>query len=98
MTVKDKVGRKRYILIETDEQVSKMKMKNIMENILNEKNEKIRWRVMNSKEKLMIVRVDHKVSDLVRKELNGMIEGVKFKSLKTSGTMKSLKRIQTEKE
>ena len=98
MTVKDKVGRKRYILIETDEQISKMKMKNIMENILNEKNEKIRWRVMNSKEKMMIVRVDHKVSDLVRKELNGMIEGVKFKSLKTSGTMKSLKRIQTEKE
>ena len=47
---------------------------------------------------MMIVRVDHKVSDLVRKELNGMIEGVKFKSLKTSGTMKSLKRIQTEKE
>ena len=41
MTVKDKVGRKRYILIETDEQVSKMKMKKIMENILNEKNEKI---------------------------------------------------------
>tara|TARA_B100001146_G_C15819154_1_gene280140 strand:+ start:212 stop:508 length:297 start_codon:yes stop_codon:yes gene_type:complete len=98
MTVKDKVGRKRYILIETDEKVSKMKMKKIMENILNEKNEKVRWRVMNSKEKMIIVRVDHKVSDLVRKELNGMIEGVKFKSLKTSGTMKSLKRIQTEKE
>ena len=98
MTVKDKVGRKRYILIETDDKFSKMKMKKIMENILNGTNEKIRWRVMNSKEKMMIVRVDHKVSDLVRKELNGMIEGVKFKSLKTSGTMKSLKRIQTEKE
>ena len=98
MTVKDKVGRKRYILIETGDRVSKMKMKKIMENILNKKNEKIRWRVMNIKEKMMIVRVDHKVSDLVRKELNGIIEGVKFKSLKTSGTMKSLKRMQTEKE
>ena len=98
MTVKEKIGRKRYILVEMGNKVSKTKMKKIMENILNGKTGKIRWRLMNIKEKTMIVRVDHKIADSVRKELNGVIEGVEFKSLRTSGTMKSLKNIQMERE
>ena len=96
MTVKEKVGRKRYILVEMDNKVSKAKMKKIIGTLLNGTTGKIEWRLMNMKGKTMIVRVDHRIASSVRKELNGVIEGVEFKSLKTSGTMRSLKNKQKE--
>jgi|TARA_B100001123_G_C15121441_1_gene951515 RNase P/RNase MRP subunit POP5 len=98
VTVKDKVGRKRYILIEIDKEISKGKIRSIIEHKMDKEIGENRWRLINKEGKTIILRVDHKVADIVRKEMNGVNEGVEFKSIKTSGTIKSLKKIQMENE
>ena len=96
MTVKDKVGRKRYILIEIDKEISKGKIRSIIKDKIDDEGVKNRWRLINKEGKTIILRVDHKIVDIVRKEINGIMEGVEFKSIKTSGTIKNLKKMQME--
>ncbi len=98
MTVKDKVGRKRYILIEIDKEISKGKIRSIIGHKIDSKIKGNKWRLINKEGKTIILRVDHKVADIVREEMNSVNEGIEFKSIKTSGTIKSLKKIQMENE
>ena len=96
MTVKEKVGRKRYILIEINREISKGKIRSIIKDKIDDESVKNRWRLINKEGKTIILRVDHKIVDVVRKEINGVTEGVEFKSIKTSGTIKNLKKMQME--
>ena len=51
MTVKDKVGRKRYILIEIDKEISKGKIRSIIEHKMDKEIGENRWRLINKEGK-----------------------------------------------
>lgn len=96
MVVKAKVGRKRYILFETNEEI---KMEDFIKEI--RKFKEINPWVIYLKNKIGILRVRHLFKEKAINILNSMnkINGkdIKIRTIKTSGTIKSLREYLNER-
>ncbi len=92
MVVKQKRGRKRYILFEHHK---KPEME-IIKSFLNKNSEsikgKIKWRIIKFEEKNSIILIDHTKSIILRKLMEDNIDELGLKPIKTSGTLKALKK------
>jgi len=88
LEVKEKRGRKRYILFEHPEDLDQKKAYAFLKDILDKFKSKIKWKIIRYESKLGILLVDHKISLEVRQTL-AKEDGI-IKTKKTSGTIKSL--------
>ncbi len=92
MVVKQKRGRKRYILFEHH----KKPELGIIRSFLSKNSEilkgKIRWRIIEFEEKNSIILIDHTKSVILRKLIEDNIDKLGLKPTKTSGTLKALRK------
>tara|TARA_B100000700_G_C14976494_1_gene824135 strand:+ start:990 stop:1268 length:279 start_codon:yes stop_codon:yes gene_type:complete len=92
LVIKEKKGRKRYILFK---HTKKVKQENIM-IFLKQHSElisgKIRWRIINFGTENSIVMIDHTKSIITRKLFEDNSDKLGIKPIKTSGTLKALRK------
>ena len=92
MVVKEKRGRKRYILFENTEKVDLNNIKIFLKKNSELINGKIRWRIIKFEEKNSIILIDHTKSIILRKLMEDNIDKLGLKPIKTSGTLKALRK------
>ncbi len=92
MVVKEKRGRKRYILFENNEKVDLNNVKVFLKKNSELINGKIRWRIIKFEEKNSIILIDHTKSIILRKLIEDNIDKLGLKPIKTSGTLKALRK------
>ena len=92
MVVKQKRGRKRYILFEHHKNPEMGLIKSFLNKNSESLNGKIRWRIIEFEEKNSIVLIDHTKSIILRKLMEDNIDKLGLKPIKTSGTLKALRK------
>ncbi len=89
MVVKEKRGRKRYLLFANSSDTSKEDINKFIKNEINTLGGKIKGKLIKFDLKKGIIRVDHamlpKVRDIINKN-----KSLKIKTIRTSGTLKAL--------
>ena len=92
MVVKQKRGRKRYILFEHHKKSEMGLIKSFLNKNSENLNGKIRWRIIEFEEKNSIILIDHTKSIILRKLMEDNIDKLGLKPIKTSGTLKALRK------
>ena len=92
MVVKQKRGRKRYILFEHHKKPEMGLIKSFLNKNSESLNGKIRWRIIEFEEKNSIILIDHNKSIILRKLMEDNIDKLGLKPIKTSGTLKALRK------
>ncbi len=92
MVVKQKRGRKRYILFEHNKKPEMGVIKSFLSKNSEILKGKIRWRIIELKEKNSIILIDHTKSIILRKLMEDNIDKLGLKPIKTSGTLKALRK------
>ena len=92
MVVKQKRGRKRYILFEHHKKPERGLIKSFLNKNSESLNGKIRWRIIEFEEKNSIILIDHTKSIILRKLMEDNIDKLGLKPIKTSGTLKALRK------
>ena len=92
MVVKQKRGRKRYILFEHHKKSEMGLVKSFLNKNSESLNGKIRWRIIEFEEKNSIILIDHTKSIILRELMEGNIDKLGLKPIKTSGTLKALRK------
>ena len=92
MVVKQKRGRKRYILFEHHKKSEMGLIKSFLNKNSESLNGKIRWRIIEFEEKNSIILIDHTKSIILRKLMEDNIDKLGLKPIKTSGTLKALRK------
>ena len=92
MVVKEKRGRKRYILFEHTKKVEKNNIKAFLKLHSEAINGKIRWRIINFENENSIILVDHTKARIIRNLIEENSGKLGIKSIKTSGTLKALQK------
>lgn len=93
MVVKEKKGRKRYILF-THPSQSKHNIEKFIREKINILKSKIKCRLIKLDSENGIIRVDHKLLTEVRNIMNTKSGELKLETIRTSGTLKGLKRLE----
>ncbi len=91
MVVKEKRGRKRYILFKHSNKGSMSNLINFFRTKIGNLESKIKWKLIEVNIENGIVRVDHKLLDKSREIMNNESEELKIITVRTSGTIKGLK-------
>ena len=92
MVVKEKRGRKRYILFEHTKKVDLKHIKMFLKQNSELINGKIRWRIITFETDKSIILVDHRKSNITRKLIEENSDNLGIKPIKTSGTLKALQK------
>ena len=92
MVVKEKRGRKRYILFEHIKEVELNHIKMFLKKNSKLINGKIRWRIINFESNKSIILIDHKKSNITRNLIEKNSDNLGIKPIKTSGTLKALQK------
>ena len=95
MVVKQKRGRKRYILFKNRKKVEVGIIKSFLANNSESLRGKIKWRIIEFKREYSIILVDHTKSIVLRKLFEENIETLGLEPIKTSGTLRALKNRAT---
>ena len=90
MVVKEKRGRKRYILFEHTKKVELNSIKTFLKQNSELINGKIRWRIINFENEKSIILIDHTKSVITRNLIEENSDKLGIKPVKTSGTLKAL--------
>tara|TARA_Y100000746_G_scaffold67499_1_gene56284 strand:+ start:557 stop:838 length:282 start_codon:yes stop_codon:yes gene_type:complete len=93
MVVKEKKGRKRYILF-THSSQSKHNIEKFIHEKINILKSKIKCRLIKLDSENGIIRVDHRLLTEVRNIMNKKSGELRLKTIRTSGTLKSLKKVE----
>ena len=93
MVVKEKKGRKRYILFAHSNQ-SKHNIEQFIREKIRILKSKIKCRLIEFDSENGIIRVDHKLLTEVRNIMNKKSGELKLETIRTSGTLKGLKRVE----
>ena len=91
MVVKEKRGRKRYILFKHSNKGLKSNLINFFIKKIGNLESKIKCKLIKADNEIGIVRVDHKLLDISKEIMNNESEELKIITIKTSGTIKGLK-------
>ena len=92
MVVKEKRGRKRYILFEHTKKVELNHIKMFLKQNSELINGKIRWRIITFETDKSIMLIDHKKSNIARNLIKENSDKLGIKPIKTSGTLKALQK------
>tara|TARA_B100001250_G_scaffold45917_1_gene36018 strand:- start:264 stop:542 length:279 start_codon:yes stop_codon:yes gene_type:complete len=92
LVVKEKRGRKRYILFEHTKKVELNHIKMFLKQNSELINGKIRWRIITFEKEKSIILVDHTKSHITRNLIEENREKLGIKPIKTSGTLKALQK------
>jgi RNase P/RNase MRP subunit POP5 len=92
VVVKEKRGRKRYILFEHTKKVELKSIKAFLKQNSELINGKIRWRIINFENENSIILIDHTKSIITRELIEENSEKLGIKPIKTSGTLKALQK------
>ena len=92
MVVKEKRGRKRYILFEHIKEVELNNIKIFLKKNSELINGKIRWRIITFESNKSIILIDHKKSNITRNLIEKNSDNLGIKPIKTSGTLKALQK------
>ena len=92
MVVKDKKGRKRYILFKHPRNIPQKEIHSFLKNLFNELKGKIKWKIIRFEENYGILLIDHKLIITVREILDQRGMDKEIITIKTSGTLKALMR------
>lgn len=92
MVVKEKRGRKRYILFKHTEKADKNNIKIFLKENSEKINGKIRWRIISFGTKQSILLVDHTKANIARTLIEDSNTDLGIESIKTSGTLKALRK------
>ncbi len=92
MVVKEKRGRKRYILFKHSEKADKNKMKAFLKQNSEKINGKIKWRIIAFETNQSILLVDHTKANTTRTLIEDSNTDLGVESIKTSGTLKALRK------
>lgn len=92
MVVKEKRGRKRYILFEHTKEVEKNSIKIFLEENSKLINGKIRWKIITFETEKSIILIDHTKSHITRNLIEENREKLGIRPIKTSGTLKALRK------
>ena len=90
MVVKEKRGRKRYILFEHTKKVELNHIKTFLKQNSKLINGKIRWKIINFENEKSIILIDHTKSVITRNLIKENSDKLGIKPVKTSGTLKAL--------
>ena len=93
MVVKEKRGRKRYILFKHSNKGSESNLINFFRKKIGSLEAKIKCKLIKSDIEKGIVRVDHTLSEISKKIMNNESGELRITTIKTSGTIKGLKNI-----
>ena len=93
MVVKEKRGRKRYILFKHSNKGPKSSLIKFFRKKIGNLEAKIKCKLIKSDIEEGIVRVDHTLSEISKKIMNNESGELKIITIKTSGTIKGLKNI-----
>jgi len=92
MVVKEKRGRKRYILFKHSNKGPKINLEDFFRKKIGNLKSKIKCKLIESNKKNGIVRIDHKLLEESRDIMNNKSEELNIITIKTSGTIKGLKK------
>ena len=92
MVVKEKRGRKRYILFEHTKKAEKNNIKAFLKQNSEAINGKICWRIINFESKNSIILIDHTKARITRDLIEENREDLGIKPVRTSGTLKALRK------
>ena len=92
MVVKEKKGRKRYILFSHSGKSTKNEIIQFADNKIRILGGKISCKVNEFNDKRGILRVDHHLLAKAREIMNNESGSIEIKTMKSSGTLKSLKK------
>ena len=92
MVVKEHRGRKRYILFTHSGHNSKNEIQNFIKNEIRTLGGKVKCKLIKFDLKKGIIRVDHTLLTKVRDIMNNT-KALKIKTIRTSGTLKSLQKV-----
>jgi len=92
MTVKENRGRKRYILFSHSDKATKNEMNHFADKKISVLGGKIDCKVIEFGDKLGILRVDHNLLTKAREIMNKESGSIEIKTMKSSGTLKSLRK------
>ena len=90
MVVKERRGRKRYILFKHTKKVELDKIKAFLKQKSEIINGKIRWRIISFEAEKSIILIDHTKSVITRNLIKENSDKLGIKPVKTSGTLKAL--------
>ena len=93
MVVKEKMGRRRYIQF-THSNKSKKDIEQFVREKIHILKSKIKCRLIKLDSENGIIRVDHKLLMEVRNIMNTKSGELKLETIRTSGTLKGLKRVE----
>ena len=92
MVVKENRGRKRYILFSHSGKSTKNEMNKFIDKKIKLLGGKIGCKVIEFNENTGIIRVDHQLLAEARRIMNQESGSIEIKTMKSSGTLKSLKK------
>mgnify|MGYP001220827966 CR=1 FL=1 len=92
MVVKEKRGRKRYILFEHTKKVELNHIKIFLKQNSKLINGKIHWRIITFESDKSIILIDHRKSNITRNLIEENSDNLGIKPIKTSGTLKALQK------
>ena len=92
MVVKEKKGRKRYILFKHSNKGPKINLNNFFRKKIGNLESKIKCKLIEADTENGIVRVDHKLLKKSIDIMNNKSEILNIVTIKTSGTIKGLKK------
>ena len=92
MVVKENRGRKRYILFSHSDKSTKNEMNQFIDKKIKLLGGKIGCKVIEFNESTGILRVDHQLLAEAREIMNHESGSIEIKTMKSSGTLKSLKK------
>ena len=92
MVVKERRGRKRYVLFEHVKNVQRNNIKSFLKQYSEQINGKIRWRIITFEIEKSIILVDHTKAAILRRLVEENNEKLGIKPIKTSGTLKALSK------
>tara|TARA_B100000029_G_C17369863_1_gene885730 strand:+ start:236 stop:514 length:279 start_codon:yes stop_codon:yes gene_type:complete len=92
LVVKERKGRKRYILCKHTKRVKQENIKKFLKQHSELIRGKIHWRIINFDTENSIIMIDHTKSIETRKLIEKNSDKLGIKPLKTSGTLKALRK------
>tara|TARA_B100001996_G_scaffold129897_1_gene98720 strand:- start:169 stop:441 length:273 start_codon:yes stop_codon:yes gene_type:complete len=88
VVVKEKRGRKRYVLFTHPKKLTRKEAYNLFDRSISKTETKIKWKIVRYDNETGVLLLDHRIASSTCETINNISKSIKTK--KTSGTLKAL--------